>query len=175
MTLVDDPWIARQITLIRAAVQPPQRGGANRSSAVHWCAVPCDIRGGGVGDDCNDVFWPEQKPWHGAMAHGCSSQRRAYRTISAGAFAALDWSRRSISGPSDPQPSWSDVGHNHLCHLASAQLLALFTLWTPSGIVWWPAEGAVFWVVTGAYSASWLILLKASFDAGAEVQSGALG
>jgi len=29
--------------------------------------------------------------------------------------------------------------------------------------------------MTAAYSASWLILLKASFDAGAEVQSGALG
>ena len=29
--------------------------------------------------------------------------------------------------------------------------------------------------MTTAYAASWLILLKASFDAGAEVQSGALG
>ena len=59
--------------------------------------------------------------------------------------------------------------------IASAQLLALFVLWTPSGIVWWRAEGAVFWAVVAAYGASWLILLKASFDAGAEVQSGALG
>lgn len=59
--------------------------------------------------------------------------------------------------------------------IASAQLLALFALWTPSGIIWWRAEGAVFWVVTTAYAASWLLLIKASFDAGAEVQSGALG
>jgi protein-S-isoprenylcysteine O-methyltransferase Ste14 len=59
--------------------------------------------------------------------------------------------------------------------VASTQLLALFALWTPTGIVWARAEGATFWVLTTAYGVSWLILLKASFDAGAEVQSGALG
>ncbi len=59
--------------------------------------------------------------------------------------------------------------------IASVQLLALFTLWTPSGIVWWRAEGAAFWAICGAYAASYLLLIKASFDAGAEVQSGALG
>ncbi|MDR9426556.1 isoprenylcysteine carboxylmethyltransferase family protein [Salibaculum sp.] len=59
--------------------------------------------------------------------------------------------------------------------IASAQLLALFALWTPSGIVWWRAEGAAFWAICGAYAAAWLLLIKASFDAGAEVQSGALG
>lgn len=59
--------------------------------------------------------------------------------------------------------------------IASLQLLALFTLWTPSGVVWWRAEGAVLWAVLSAYAASWLFLVKASWDAGAEVQSGALG
>jgi methanethiol S-methyltransferase len=59
--------------------------------------------------------------------------------------------------------------------IASLQLLALFALWTPSGIVWWRAEGAMFWVMCCAYAFSWAILGKASFDAGAEVQSGALG
>ena len=59
--------------------------------------------------------------------------------------------------------------------VASVQLLALFALWTPSGIVWWRAEGAALWLVAMAYAASWLLLIKASYDAGAEVQSGALG
>jgi protein-S-isoprenylcysteine O-methyltransferase Ste14 len=59
--------------------------------------------------------------------------------------------------------------------VASAQLLALFALWTPSGIVWWRAEGFALWAISAAYAASWLLLLKASFDAGAEVQTGALG
>jgi protein-S-isoprenylcysteine O-methyltransferase Ste14 len=59
--------------------------------------------------------------------------------------------------------------------VASVQLLVLFALWTPSGIVWWQADGAALWVLTAAYGAAWLLLAKASFDAGAEVQSGALG
>lgn len=59
--------------------------------------------------------------------------------------------------------------------IASAQLLILFVLWTPSGVVWWKAEDAVYWAICTAYAASWLLLIKASFDAGAEVQSGALG
>ncbi len=59
--------------------------------------------------------------------------------------------------------------------VASLQLMALFALWTPSGIVWWRAEGGVFWVVCTAYAAAWLLLIKASFDAGPEVQSGSLG
>ena len=59
--------------------------------------------------------------------------------------------------------------------IASLQLLALFVLWTPSGIVWWRAEGAALWVIGVACVASWLLLMKASWDAGAEVQSGLLG
>ena len=59
--------------------------------------------------------------------------------------------------------------------IASAQLFTLFAFWTPSGVIWWEASGAVFWGLCAAYGAAWLLLLKASFDAGAEVQSGALG
>ncbi len=59
--------------------------------------------------------------------------------------------------------------------VASLQLLVLFALWTPSGVIWWEAEGAARVGMTGLYAASWLLLMKASFDAGAEVQSGALG
>ena len=59
--------------------------------------------------------------------------------------------------------------------VASVQLLLLFVFWTPSGIVWWRAEGTAFVAVCLAYGASWALLVKASYDAGAEVQSGALG
>jgi methanethiol S-methyltransferase len=38
--------------------------------------------------------------------------------------------------------------------IASLQLLALFTLWTPSSVVWWRAEGAVFWLLCTAYASS---------------------
>ena len=74
-----------------------------------------------------------------------------------------------------PGPYGATLATTTYAIIASAQLLALFALWTPSGIVWWRAEGAAFWAICAAYAASWLLLGKASFDAGAEVQSGALG
>ncbi len=74
-----------------------------------------------------------------------------------------------------PGPHGVTLGTTTYAIIASLGLLALFTLWTPSGIVWWRAEGTAFWAISVAYAASWLLLLKASFDAGAEVQSGALG
>ena len=59
--------------------------------------------------------------------------------------------------------------------IASVQLAALFILWTPSEIIWWQAEGSQFAAILTLYAASWLLLVWASFDAGPEVQSGALG
>ena len=59
--------------------------------------------------------------------------------------------------------------------IASIQLLALFALWTPSGTVWWRAEGAALVLLCLLYAGSWLLLMLASYEAGAEVQSGALG
>ncbi|MEM6619140.1 MAG: isoprenylcysteine carboxylmethyltransferase family protein [Pseudomonadota bacterium] len=59
--------------------------------------------------------------------------------------------------------------------VASIQLLLLFGLWTPSGVVWWEAQGAAAWIMTGLYALAWVILVKAIFDAGVELQSGALG
>ena len=59
--------------------------------------------------------------------------------------------------------------------IASLQLLALFTLWTPSGIIWWQAQGAVFGLLCLAYAMAWLLLLKAMLYAGMELQVGPLG
>lgn len=59
--------------------------------------------------------------------------------------------------------------------IASVQLLLLFAFWTPSGIVWWQAQGWLLLLLSSMYAASWILLAKASFDAGIEVQSGALG
>lgn len=59
--------------------------------------------------------------------------------------------------------------------VASVQLLLLFLWWTPSGTVWWQASGPGFWLLTACYGASWLLLLKATVDAGIQLQSGMLG
>lgn len=59
--------------------------------------------------------------------------------------------------------------------VASVQLLSVFLFWTPSGVVWWRAEGPAFWLACLADAAAWALLAKSIFDAGLEVQSGALG
>ena len=74
-----------------------------------------------------------------------------------------------------PAPHGSTLSTTTYAIIASLQLLALFALWTPSGIVWWRAEGVAFAVMCTLYTSAWLLLIKASYDAGAEVQSGALG
>ncbi|MFO7561528.1 MAG: bifunctional 2-polyprenyl-6-hydroxyphenol methylase/3-demethylubiquinol 3-O-methyltransferase UbiG [Enhygromyxa sp.] len=59
--------------------------------------------------------------------------------------------------------------------IASAQILALFALWSPSEVIWWQAEGAALVVITALYALAWLLLGKAMADAGLALQTGALG
>ena len=58
---------------------------------------------------------------------------------------------------------------------ASLQLLVVFGLWSPSGVVWWEPAGALRTAFGLAFGASWLLLAKSMWDAGLDVQSGALG
>ncbi|MFK7869321.1 MAG: isoprenylcysteine carboxylmethyltransferase family protein [Roseobacter sp.] len=74
-----------------------------------------------------------------------------------------------------PGPHGGTLSTTTYAAIASLQLACLFLLWTPSGIVWWQATGTGLTALTVAYAAAWLLLIKASYDAGAEVQSGALG
>jgi len=59
--------------------------------------------------------------------------------------------------------------------IASLQVLALFALWTPSGVVWWRPEGPALWISLAFYGASWAVLGKAIVDAGIGLQSGLIG
>lgn len=74
-----------------------------------------------------------------------------------------------------PRSYAADLSTTSFAIIASIQLALLFVFWTPSGIIWWQAEGAAYIIITALYAVSWLLLIKASYDAGAEVQSGALG
>ena len=174
MTL-SDPRIARLITLIRAAVSPP--AGAGRIALALTLGALCHalFAAGvlamivamffGLSASLGAVPWPWAAVANLALivqfplAHSLLLTGRGGRVLA-----------RLIPGPHG-----TTLATTTYAIIASAQLQALFALWTPSGIVWWRAEGAAFWAMTAAYASSWLILLKASFDAGAEVQSGALG
>jgi len=74
-----------------------------------------------------------------------------------------------------PTPHGATLSTSTYAIIASLQLFALFAFWTPSGVIWWQAEGWAFYLMTTLYAAAWGLLIKASWDAGAEVQSGALG
>ena len=82
--------------------------------------------------------------------------------------------RRTLAGLA-PFRTGASLSTTTYAIIASLQLICLFGLWTPSGIVWWQANGALLWLIGAAYAASWILLIKASGDAGAEVQSGLLG
>ena len=43
-----------------------------------------------------------------------------------------------------PAPHGRTLATTTYAIIASVQLLALFALWTPSGVIWWQAEGVVF-------------------------------
>ncbi len=56
--------------------------------------------------------------------------------------------------------------------ISSLQILSVFALWSFSDVVWWQPRGLnlVLWGL--AFCASWILLLKAMWDAGLAVQTG---
>jgi methanethiol S-methyltransferase len=170
-----DPRISRLMTLIRAALSPPP--GMWRILLALSLGVLCHALFAvavlsmivamffGLSESLGRVPWP----WAALANAALIVQFPLIHSV-------------LLTGPGNrwlakliPAPHGAILATTTYAIIASAQLLALFALWTPSGIIWWRAEGATFWAVCAAYAASWLILAKASFDAGAEVQSGALG
>src|SRR5665213_1059129 len=69
----------------------------------------------------------------------------------------------------------SDLSATSYVIVASVQVLLLFGWWSPSGVVWWQAQGPMLPVMIVLYAAGWLLLVKAMFDAGITLQIGSLG
>lgn len=173
--MLTDPRIARLITLVRAALHPQPGLGrivlALGMGALCHMLFAAGVLGMivamffGMSQSLGSVPWPWAALANVALIAQFPLAHSLLLTGRGGQVLA-----RLIPGPHG-----ATLATTTYAIIASGQLLMLFALWTPSGIIWWQAEGAAFWAVTAAYGASWLLLLKASFDAGAEVQSGALG
>lgn len=58
---------------------------------------------------------------------------------------------------------------------AALQVLATFTLWSPSGTLWWEPHGAALVAMNALYACAWLFLGKALFDGGLGLQTGWIG
>lgn len=74
-----------------------------------------------------------------------------------------------------PRALGRDLSTTTYALVSSLALLALFVLWTPSGIVWWRATGVTKGLLSVAYAAAWLFLVRALWDAGLALQTGHLG
>lgn len=74
-----------------------------------------------------------------------------------------------------PAPHGVTLASTTYATMASVQVGLLFGLWSPSGVVWWQAEGPWLWVWLGLYGMAWALLGKAMLDAGLALQSGLLG
>lgn len=59
--------------------------------------------------------------------------------------------------------------------IAAVQVLLLFGLWSPAGIVWWEAQGLARVLLSALYAIAWLLLLRSIVDAGFALQTGLLG
>lgn len=59
--------------------------------------------------------------------------------------------------------------------ISSLQLLAVFLLWSPSGIVWWQASGGTRIAIGMAAAGAWLLLGKSMADAQLSLQLGLVG
>ncbi|MFU8865144.1 MAG: methyltransferase family protein [Rhodobacterales bacterium] len=171
----NDPRITGLTRLIAAALRPPR--GAGRIALALGLGALCHLTFAaavlamivamffGLSESLGQVPWPWAALANAALIAQFPLAHSLLLTGRGGKLLA-----RLIPGPHG-----AVLVTTTYAFIASLQLLALFALWTPSGVIWWRAEGAAFWVICTAYAAAWLLLIKASFDAGAEVQSGALG
>jgi methanethiol S-methyltransferase len=170
-----DPRIAGVVRLIAAAATPPP--GAGRIALALTMGLACHIAFAagvmamvvamffGLGAGLGTVPWPLAALANLALLLQFPLAHSLLLTSRGARFLA-----RLVPGAHG-----ETLASTSYAFIAALQLLALFVLWTPSGIVWWRAEGVLFWIVCALYASAWLLLAKASFDAGLEVQSGALG
>jgi len=170
-----DPRFLRIFVLVRAALSPP-RGLARILLALCFGAV-CHALFGlavlsmmiamyfGMSESFGTVPWP----WAALANLALIAQFPLVHSLLLTGRGGV-WLARLLPGPHGATLSTTTYAI-----IASVQLLMLFSLWTPSGIVWWRADGLLFWAICAAYGTAWLLVAKASFDAGVEVQSGALG
>lgn len=175
MALLDDPRIARQITLLRAALNAP-RGFGRIAGALALGAICHAIFALAVAAMIGAMFFGMQYSL-GGVPWPMAALTNAALILQFPLAHSLLLSRagQGLLARMFPSPHGQTLATTSYAIIASLQLLALFALWTPTGIIWWRADGAAFWALCAAYACSWLLLMKASFDAGVEVQSGALG
>ena len=89
--------------------------------------------------------------------------------------ALLTTRGRRILNRLAPRDAGSTLSTTTYATIAAVQVLALFALWSPSGVVWWHAQGTALVVTAALYAGSWLLLGWSMWSAGLGLQTGSLG
>jgi ubiquinone biosynthesis O-methyltransferase len=74
-----------------------------------------------------------------------------------------------------PRDVGGDLSTTTYVIVASLQVLLLFALWSPTGVVWWAADGFERVLLSVLYASAWLLLLKSIADASLALHTGSLG
>ncbi len=74
-----------------------------------------------------------------------------------------------------PPPWGATLTTTTFAAIASAQILAAFVLWSPTGWTLYEPHGIPLWIHTAAFAASWIFLMKSIADADMRIQTGYLG
>lgn len=82
---------------------------------------------------------------------------------------------RAMLGRLAPRGTGATLAPTTYVIVGSLQLIALFALWTPSGTMWWQADGSALVVMVALYAFAWVLLGKSMLDAGLSLQTGSLG
>ena len=172
---MQSPHFERLWALARSVYDAPQ--GAGRKSAALLAGVVVHLGfAAGVGAMVVAMFFGMSRSF-GTVAWPYAAIVNALLVLQFPALHSFLLSERGRAILSNLVPGkyGGTLGTSTFAFLASIQLLMLFTLWTPSEIIWWRAEGWTFYAISGAYACAWMLVAKSSWDAGIEVQSGALG
>ena len=142
--MLTDPRIMRIFNLIKAAANPP--AGTARISSALALGFICHSTFAiailamiiamffGLSESLGTVPWP----WAILVNIALIAQFPVVHSVLLTARGGRLLSRLI------PGPHGATLATTTYAIIASAQLLGLFALWTPSGIVWWRAEGLAF-------------------------------
>ena len=82
---------------------------------------------------------------------------------------------RAVLGRLAPMGAGATLSSTTYATIAALGVFVLFAFWTPTGTIWWQADGPALVVWVLLYAGSWLLLGKSMADAGLSLQTGSLG
>lgn len=155
-----------------AEISPTRR----RLVALAYGAVCHGVFGLGVGAMILAMYFgmsrslgPFESPWSWAANAALVAQ------FALGHSVLLTRGGRRFLARLAPAPFGDTLSSTTYAAIAALQVGLLFAFWSPSGVVWWAAEGWALWALSGLYALSWALLMKSMLDAGIALQSGLLG